>query len=56
MRRKGKLENVKREMKKNGINVLGISKVRWNEEGDFMSDDVGVIYCGGKERQGGLQL
>ena len=35
---KGKLENVKREMERMKINILGLSEVRWKETGDFMSD------------------
>src|SRR5580692_2135804 len=37
MNRRGKLENLKVEMK-NNLNVLGVSEVRWTEEGDFESD------------------
>jgi hypothetical protein len=54
--RKGKLENVNREMAKNKLNVLGLSEVRWKEEGDFMSDEVRVIYSGGKESQRGVAI
>jgi len=28
----GKLENVRTEMRKNGLNVLGLSEVRWKRE------------------------
>jgi sporulation protein YlmC with PRC-barrel domain len=56
LNRVGKLENVKIEMKENGLSVLGLSEVRWRKEnkgeeerGDFMSDDVRVIYSGGEE-------
>ena len=38
MLRGGKLENVKREMSRNKINILGLSEVRWKEGGDFESD------------------
>ena len=53
---KGKLENVKQEMKRYNLNVLGISEVRWTEEGDFESDGYRIIYSGGKERQGGVAI
>lgn len=56
MLRRGKLENVKREMERNRINILGLSEVRWKEEGDFMSDDVRVIYSGGKEHRQGVAI
>jgi len=48
MLRRGKLENVKHEMKRNGLNILGLSEVRWIDNGDFMSDDTRVIYAGGQ--------
>lgn len=51
-----KLENVKREMIRNGINILGLSEVRWKEEGDYVSDDIRVIYAGGKEHQRGVAV
>src|ERR1051325_10181823 len=41
---KGKLENIKEEMRRNGLNVLGLSEVRWKESGDFESDDYRVVY------------
>ena len=48
MMQKGKLENVKQEMKRNNINILGLSEVRWKDNGDFKSEDIRVIYSGGK--------
>ena len=53
---KGKLENVKREMLRNGLYVLGVSKVRWKVNGDFESDEFRVIYSGGEERQRGVAI
>ena len=35
----GKLEVVKQEMVRVNINILGISKLRWTEMGEFKSDD-----------------
>ena len=48
MMQKGKLENEKVEMKRNNINILGLSKVRRKDNGDFRSEDIRVIYSGGK--------
>ena len=56
MLRKGKLENVKLEMTRLGLNVLGLSEVRWKEGGDFVSDGVRVMYSGGKESQRGVAV
>ena len=56
MRRKDKLENVKLEMKRMNLNILGVSEVRWKGDGDYMSDDVRVIYAGGEESQRGVAV
>ena len=56
MGQKGKLENVKREMDRYGLSVLGLSEVRWKGEGDFESDGVRVIYSGGSESQRGVAI
>ena len=50
----GKLENIKLEMKRLRVNILGLTEVRWLDGGDFYSDDVRVIYSGGKQRQRGV--
>ena len=42
----GKLEVVKQEMARVNINILGISELRWNEMGEFNSDDHYIYYCG----------
>src|SRR5918995_6973269 len=56
MNEKGKLENVKMEMKRYGLSVLGLSEVRWKGQGDFVSGDVRVIYSGGSEGQRGVAV
>ena len=52
----GKLENVKCEMKRNGLSILGLSEVRWLGEGEFDSDDFKVIYSGGTTRHRGVAM
>ena len=42
----GKLEVVKQEMARVKINILGISKLKWNGMGEFNSDDRYIYYCG----------
>jgi endonuclease/exonuclease/phosphatase family metal-dependent hydrolase len=54
--KKGKLENIKREMKRMGLGVLGLSEVRWKGCGDFVSDGMRIIYAGGSESQRGVAL
>ena len=51
---KGKLENVKKEMKRHNINILGLSEMRWKGEGEFDSDDYRVIYKGGNHKENGV--
>ena len=43
---KGKLEVVKQEMARVNIDVLGISKLKWTEMGEFNSNDHYIYYCG----------
>ena len=44
----GKSEEVKQEMARVNVNILGISKLQWTGVGEFNSDDH-YIYCCGKE-------
>ena len=41
----GKLEVVKQEMARVNINILGISKLKWTEMGEFNSNDHYIYYC-----------
>ena len=34
----GKLKNVKEEMRGNRLSIMGVSQVRWQDAGDFVSD------------------
>ena len=42
----GKLEVVKQEMARVNVDILGISKLKWTEIGEFNSDDHHIYYCG----------
>ena len=42
----GKLEVVKQEMARVKIDILGISKLKWTEIGEFKSNDLYIYYCG----------
>jgi len=44
----GKLENLKTEMQKNDVSVLGVSEVRWKGQGEIRSGDYTVYYSGGE--------
>ena len=52
----GKLEEVKREMERYRLSILGVSEVRWKGQGDFVSDGVRMIYSGGEECQRGVAI
>ena len=41
----GKLEVVKQEMARVNVDILGISKLKWTETGEFNSDDHYIYYC-----------
>ena len=41
-----KLEVVKQEMARVNVDILGISKLKWTEMGEFNSDDHYIYYCG----------
>ena len=43
---KGKLEEVKQEMARVNVNILGISELKWNGMGEFNTDDHYIYYCG----------
>src|SRR6476469_8633140 len=43
----GKLENVKEEMWRNRLSIMGVSEARWRDGGDFVSDGYRVMYVGG---------
>ena len=42
----GKMEVVKQEMVRVNIDILGISKLKWTEMGEFNSDEHYIYYCG----------
>jgi hypothetical protein len=45
----GKLENLKKEMEKNGVSVMGVTEVRWKGQGEIRSGDC-TMYCSGGEK------
>ena len=51
MFQKGKLNNVKHEMERLKLNVLGISEVRWIGAGSFTTDNFIIIYSGGDQHE-----
>ena len=41
----GKLEEVKQDMERENVNILGISKLKWTGMGEFNSDDHYIYHC-----------
>ena len=56
MQKDGKLENLQEEMKKNNINILGISETHWKGDGDFTNDGFRIIHAGGKKKARGVAV
>ena len=52
----GRLENLKREMRRLNLAIVGISEVRWNEENDFWSEDFRIINTKGLKGQAGVGI
>ena len=52
----GKLENMKMEMQKNKLSVLGVSEVRWTGRGGIRSGDYTVYYSGGERVERGVAI
>ncbi|KAL4131689.1 hypothetical protein QTP88_008968 [Uroleucon formosanum] len=52
----GKLENLKIEMKRLKIHILGLSEMRWNGQGDFISGDYRFIYSGVDNGRNGVGI
>ena len=53
----GKLEEVKQDMARVNVNILGISELKWNGMDEFNSDDHYMYYCGQKSlRRNGVAI
>ena len=53
----GKLEVVKQKMARVNVAILGISKLKWTEMGEFNSDNHYTYYIGEKSlRRNGISL
>ena len=50
------MDNIKKEMKRMNINIVGISEVRWTGAGQMRYQDCTIIYSGGDEHQRGVGL
>ena len=50
----GKLENVKQEMKRLKVNVMGVCETRWTDSGSFTSDGFTVLFSGNDKHERGV--
>ena len=46
----GKLENVKQEMERMKVDLMGIAEMRWKNDGKLVSGDHTVLYSGPEEK------
>ena len=53
---RGKLENIKTEMKRLNIGILGMGEIEWTDEGDFWSANYRVIYSRNKNSDTGIGI
>ena len=52
----GKLENLKKEMEKNELSILGVSEARWKRKGEIKSGDYTVYYSEGERAERGVAI
>ena len=52
----GKLDNVKQEIERLKINILGICETRWKDCGELKSEGYRIIYAGGNHHERGVGL
>jgi len=50
------LENLKKEIHKNEVSVLGVSEARWEGQGEIRSGDYAVYYSGGEQAEKGVAI
>ena len=53
---KGKLENVKLEMERLKVQILGISETRWTKSGSVKTEDYTMYYSGGDDHEHGVGI
>ena len=53
---KGKLDNIKQEMERLKINILGLSEVRWKGAGETTTGKSKFYYSGGEDHERGVGI
>ena len=52
----GKYENLKRERRRMGLDIVGVSEARWTGVGECEDDEVKFIYSGGETHRRGVGI
>ena len=53
----GKLDEVKQEMARVNMDILGLSELKWTGTGEYNSDDHCIYYCGQESlRENGVAI
>jgi hypothetical protein len=52
----GRLWQIITEMKRYGLNILGISKTHWNRQGDLESNEMRMVYSSGERCERGVAI
>ena len=50
------MENLKMEMQKNEVSILGVSEVWWKGQGEIRSGNYTVYYLGGEQAERGVAI
>ena len=56
MFQKGKLENVKKEMERLKVNVLGLSEIGWTGARSSKTGNFTIFYSEGDQHEGGVGM
>jgi nitrogen regulatory protein PII len=52
----GKLENLKKEMEKNEMSIMGVSEVKWKGQCEIRSGNYTMHYSGGEKSKTGVAI
>ena len=52
----GKIENIVKEMQREGLEVLGMSEARWKVSGELTVGDTRILYLGGTTKERGVAI
>ena len=56
LNRRGKLENLKREMYRMSVNIMVLCETKWSGAGRMLSDNETIIFSKGEEHKRGVAM